>query len=314
MSKPRQYGFDNIRFILIFCVVFGHLLEFLGKGQLQDRLYLTIYTFHMPVFLFLSGYFAKFDLRKLLRIALLYLVFQAVYQAGGDLSSGRSLSIQFRRPDWLMWYLPVLVYCQLLLPALDRLPCLPVLAVSIGLSLAAGCFDGIGYDLSLSRFFVFCPYFILGYHTGRGKWDRRIPAAGGLIFLGAILILCPLLLGSGKVNALVLYGSFSYRIGYGPMTRLLLYLLGFSWVGLFLVLARTVLDRRIPLVSAIGRNTLPIYLLHGIAVKLLHKWGPAPAGLPGVLLALGLTVLLLIILGSPPLGRVFSPGIPGRKK
>lgn len=58
--KDRDYFFDNARAILIFLVVFGHLLQpYTSEDKNLSALYLVIYSFHMPTFLFISGYFAK---------------------------------------------------------------------------------------------------------------------------------------------------------------------------------------------------------------------------------------------------------------
>ena len=56
MKKTREYGFDNLRGLLIVLVVLGHLLEICGSFPGAGFLYRTIYSFHMPAFLFLSGY------------------------------------------------------------------------------------------------------------------------------------------------------------------------------------------------------------------------------------------------------------------
>ena len=55
--KNRSYGYDNLRFILIFCVVMAHFLEIFGDKSLleaKETLYFVIYCFHMPVFFFLA--------------------------------------------------------------------------------------------------------------------------------------------------------------------------------------------------------------------------------------------------------------------
>lgn len=63
----RGYQYDNIKFILILFVIFGHLLEYI-KGDISENIYRIIYTFHMPVFIFISGYFAKYNRKKLFYI------------------------------------------------------------------------------------------------------------------------------------------------------------------------------------------------------------------------------------------------------
>ena len=54
-TNERNYRIDNIRFILIFLVVFGHLLGIM-TGSKADLLYRFIYSFHMPVFIFITGH------------------------------------------------------------------------------------------------------------------------------------------------------------------------------------------------------------------------------------------------------------------
>ena len=56
----RNYRMDNIRCILIFLVVFGHMLTWIPEA---DTPYRIIYLFHMPAFLFLTGYFSHFNLQ-----------------------------------------------------------------------------------------------------------------------------------------------------------------------------------------------------------------------------------------------------------
>ena len=79
MEQTRYNRFDNIRFILIICVVFGHFLEMI-PGAMSLYLYRIIYSFHMPAFIFISGYFAKYNREKILFTFLYtYLLFLPIY-------------------------------------------------------------------------------------------------------------------------------------------------------------------------------------------------------------------------------------------
>ena len=56
----RDFYFDNAKFILMFFVVFGHLLQsYIDTDVFISYIYRLIYTFHMPAFILVSGYFAK---------------------------------------------------------------------------------------------------------------------------------------------------------------------------------------------------------------------------------------------------------------
>ena len=51
----RDLKLDAIKFIMIFLVVLGHL----GYNDYGLGINRVIYSFHMPVFIFLSGYFTS---------------------------------------------------------------------------------------------------------------------------------------------------------------------------------------------------------------------------------------------------------------
>ena len=64
--------FDNMKMVLIILVVFGHALEEISLEHEYGIIRACIYSFHMPVFIFISGYFsgggAQAKAKKLLLI------------------------------------------------------------------------------------------------------------------------------------------------------------------------------------------------------------------------------------------------------
>jgi fucose 4-O-acetylase-like acetyltransferase len=135
--------------------VFGHLLELFvsSKGTL---LYLLIYSFHMPAFVFLTGYYARFEPKKIvLKLIVPYIIFQVwyVYFSGNRL--------QFTPPYWILWYLFAVIIWKLLLPLCEKKLKLSLI-IAVIIALLAGFDDTIGYYLSLSRIIVFFPFFLLG--------------------------------------------------------------------------------------------------------------------------------------------------------
>lgn len=55
--QERDLSFDYIKGILIFLVVFGHCIQLCNTYS--DHVFFFIYTFHMPLFALVSGYFSK---------------------------------------------------------------------------------------------------------------------------------------------------------------------------------------------------------------------------------------------------------------
>lgn len=311
----RNYRFDNIKFLLITLVVFGHFLELVG-GQTAISLYRVIYLFHIPAFLFITGYFARFDPAKILYSFMLpYLLLQILYTLFQSfiISEKNTVSLQFTRPYWLLWYLMTITFYYLLIPFLDTLdPKKQIMFVtaSIILSILAGFDKQIGYFLSLSRFFVFFPFFLTGYYLSQNKvLEKKIhKKANSLIrlLLSAIgVVVSVIYILNSSIRYQVLYGSYSYEaMEYGPGVRFLLILFAFSWITL---LVHIVPNKNWKYLSVIGKNTFPIFVLHGFLVKLAAKYTIFTYHeSKNLLLALIITGGILILLGNKYTARVFS--------
>lgn len=66
MSQSGRDAFwDNTRAVLMWLVVLGHTIQqFVGAGFFSHPLFKAIYLFHIPLFFFISGYFALPGIRK----------------------------------------------------------------------------------------------------------------------------------------------------------------------------------------------------------------------------------------------------------
>lgn len=54
--KQRIYALDNVKGFLILLVVLGHCIQFTTAGFDKVLLFRIIYSFHMPLFMWVSGY------------------------------------------------------------------------------------------------------------------------------------------------------------------------------------------------------------------------------------------------------------------
>lgn len=64
MNTKRITFIDNLKCFAIICVMIGHALQYLFGESLDDLMsFNIIYTFHMPLFMMISGYFAKSSLK-----------------------------------------------------------------------------------------------------------------------------------------------------------------------------------------------------------------------------------------------------------
>ncbi|WP_281397301.1 acyltransferase family protein [Heyndrickxia vini] len=128
-SSKRSLYFDNAKLILIFLVVFGHVISPLkGNDDILFTLYTVIFLFHMPAFILISGYFAKgyrkkgYLIKSVKKILLPYLIFQAIYSFFYFISGDeKSLTIDFLQPHWTLWFLLSLFCWNVLIYAFAKL-------------------------------------------------------------------------------------------------------------------------------------------------------------------------------------------------
>ena len=68
-SKARNTQIDSLKFFLIFLVLVGHCIDINLNSRINSSLFRFIYSFHMPVFVIISGMmFRNKNLKELLRV------------------------------------------------------------------------------------------------------------------------------------------------------------------------------------------------------------------------------------------------------
>jgi fucose 4-O-acetylase-like acetyltransferase len=310
-TSKRSMYFDNAKFILIFLVVFGHLISPLKEQDgILFTLYKVIFLFHMPAFIFITGYFSKgyqkkgYLLKTVRKVLLPYIIFQMIYSIYYYLNGQETvLEFDFLHPHWSLWFLLSLFGWNLLLYLFARLKWVGLL-VAIVLGIAIGYVDNAGSYLSLSRTFVFFPYFLLGFLLNgdqlkkaiRSKYSRPI---GLLLMIGTLVFF-----GFNFPHRAVpwLLGDTSYaNMGNEELTdgllRGLQYLLTLVVVFGFLALIPSKQFK----VSVIGERTLYIYLFHGFIIKSLQVVVPDKSFISisgNYLLLIVLSFVICLILGS----------------
>lgn len=275
----RSAWLDNAKGLLIILVIWGHLIEQTASvGIVSGGAYGAIYLFHMPAFALISGMVSRpvLDRQTLIQIVrrLLFplLVFQALYwPALAHLKPGWVYDPL--APSWLLWFLLSLATWRVLLPVFTRTP-YPVL-LSTAIAVAVGYVDNIDHTLSLSRTFVFFPAFLFG-HIYRDQIEVITAKAG----LGGIAILVILVGSAGFLVAngagvTPLYGSLPYSYMTNEfltpaLVRLLVIAAGIAAAIAFLSLV----PRNVGGLTNLGRQTFPVFLLHGFLVLLF--WAATP--------------------------------------
>ncbi|MFF2362295.1 acyltransferase family protein [Streptomyces sp. NPDC058122] len=317
-AKQRDAFFDNAKYLAIVLVAMGHAWEPLkGQSRVLEALYTVVYTFHMPAFIIISGYFSRsFDMRpdRLKRlvtgVVVPYVLFETAYSlfdrfAGGD----RDQPISLLDPWYLTWFLVALFIWRLTTP-LWKLVRWPI-PVAVCLALLASVSPEIGDDLDLQRVLQFLPFFVLGlfmkpehFQLVRRREVRvlSVPVVAAALLVGWWAV--PRMstdwffhrnsvqeMGApwwaGVVMTLALYGC-----------SLLLTACFFAWV-----------PRRTFWFTKLGAGTLYGYLLHGFVVKASGYWGWFDHGWlhkpMGEVLVTVLAAALVTALCTRPAQRIF---------
>ena len=310
IDRRRNYQLDNIRAILIFLVVLGHLIPTTGAGY-RGNLFNFIYTFHMAVFVFTSGYYARFDRKKILKHYLWpYIFFQTTYYYFNVFVLKTEAFFEFTTPYYTLWYLLTVAtyYCCIpLFQIRNRKQAIIAFALSFLAALLIGLDDTVGSYLSLSRTVTFLPFFLLGLYR-HVLFDEptaeKLKSKGILIVAIIAIIGLEMAIWFSDVHPSVLRFDDEYTdISVLPI-RFIAELLGLLWT---FVLFRLVPTKKIKIVSIIGQNTMPVFLLHGFIARfvthyhILH-FEPAINDLFAVIMA----TIIVLLLGNRALGKLFK--------
>lgn len=308
----RDYFFDNAKFYLITLVFVGHVVERCLSNDLARWLYDFIYIFHMPSFVFISGYFSnksRNPKRKLQGLFKTYIVFQVIYMMFFKYGFGIENKITFTIPYWVLWFLVSLITWEILSPYFS-LNCKSIFLM-IGVSLIAGFFEDINGTLSISRTIYYFPFFLWG-KTFKREHINIVKKP----FIKTILIAVWCFIG---IHILKNLSSFDYSWFYGSLGYKffkLSFLKGVYYRGITYIISAlsmltflSLVTEKRKFISKLGKNTMPVYILHVFIVKYLELKGFFNnIDITNSTLALMIisTILLTILLSSNLISKPFN--------
>ena len=195
--KERIYKFDNIKLLTILLVVVGHVIEpYTKHSDMFRSLFIFIYSFHMPLFIFISGLFQKrfsdtnkLKINKVAYYVILGFSLKILNALCRMVKSGKFKMDVFGGGaiDWFLFVLSMFMITAYLLRKVH-----PAITLSIAFVLGSVCgyFPSINDDMWLSRYFVFLPIYLIGYYMTPellikiekkgganvgGRWCKRAP-------------------------------------------------------------------------------------------------------------------------------------------
>lgn len=267
----RISALDNLKGILILFVIIGHL-------PISDFLFKLIYSFHIPLFFFISGFLFKSDLtirgfllKKINGIIKPYLLFSGFTYILHLFFTYFTKSEKVSVPDFFisvlkgtainglawnppLWFLPCLFSLSLIFYFIFKFTLLKNFYIKVIFMFSLGIILAINYinlPFGITQAFMALPFFFVGFlFKSRFSIEKLSEKFGKLhILLGIIIAILLILINPKPINfALNTYG-------YLPLS----YLTAFCIIAVFLRFSNIF---EFNLLSLIGRNSLYCFSLH----------------------------------------------------
>lgn len=175
-KKERIIWYDNTKFTLICLVVIGHFVEFhLGESRIYQSLYLFIYTFHMPLFVFIAGLFHETGncFKKFISNVEIGGALQ-IWSLFYNIFTTTTPTVSFFAEISLPWFMYTLAAYEVIACAAQNLNKTKFFICSCVFACFIGYDPSIGDNLVLSRIFVFLPFYLAGILISKEKLHNMV--------------------------------------------------------------------------------------------------------------------------------------------
>lgn len=281
-KKERDSWFDNVKGILILLVVVAHFSELIiaytdKEPYWLDVMFRFIYVFHMPVFMIISGRFAKNRIDKndwitvINKLIVPYVIVQTVmmvFYAFFDYSSVSGFS--YFKPLFGLWYIITVAVYQLITPHFKKLKGAFFVALLVAVVVQLGRAAPFG---GFMRLFTYYPCFLFGYKTAELElsfckkiWFKICSFISFVVFFAIVWIKSEYF-GAWALTMRRVYSSLAenfMKIGIDfsrldlVLYTLMHYLMGFAFF--FIIVSLVPAKKQV--FGSIGKYSLYTYVLH----------------------------------------------------
>ncbi|MDX8365559.1 acyltransferase family protein [Cytobacillus sp. IB215665] len=289
----KDLKLTNTKGILIFLVVFGHFLELNKEHYLQT--FIFIYAFHMPLFVFISGFLAKrIQMKKVVNLFMLYIIFQTLYSLFFYfVGEYETMKFNYEKPIFHLWYIVSISFWYVLAVIIAKLnPNNIGKLILFTLILLISFFSRLytdplvnftielypnfsSYTLSYQRTITFAPFFFAGFFMSNNALKKLYISlspniAKGLLLLSAMGVF---LFIEFTPNLEWLYkGSYSTSSFLSDnetyVTKILSHFLLSTWLSILILI---VINGKKSFLTKWGDHSIGIYLFHPVFVFMWEK-------------------------------------------
>lgn len=303
----RDLRVDNVKGFLIILVIMGHLIEGFTRHNQNGfwQIYNLIYSFHMPLFVMLSGYLFKDKgvTSRVITLFIIYAVAQLVMMVPVCIKHGFTWH-SILNPGYSLWFLLSLGFWNCIYSNVKHIRY--IFLISLVVSLLVGFIQGDAQVLSWERTLSFFPFYIFGASIlAKREVIKKYNALSWPVKL--LTISLPFIIYMVYMNVftpdhraahLVVPYMLDVDDGLKDLLTRAIYL-GFSFtlsVGLF-----SLFSEHKTFLTKVGTYSLPVYLFQAIAafyMGTLIKWRAEAFSIPLLVVFLFISVLIPLVVAN----------------
>ena len=269
--------FDNAKGILIIFIVLAHVLSLCSNYyNYSDDFFKFATLFMLQGFLIISAYFSRKSkkskwkrIKSLLKTYLIWQTIITIYYA--FILHIIDFNVNYLIPRYTLWFLITMMMYTLTDFILEKVNYKIMIPQSFIIGLISGFITIFGETLSLSRSFVFFPFYVLGYYAKDLDLFNKIklPKVKKSTIIISIIILIVILCFDDILSIKILKGKYNY-FDIDSITPIIAFLQRLLFYGLSLIVTTAFLNL-VPTkesnLTRLGRNTLYIFLTQGMILK-----------------------------------------------
>ncbi len=287
LTSPRLHSFDALKLFAIFLVLWGHSIQhLLSSNYVDEPIYRYIYSFHMPLFMIISGYFASSSMnlnfrillkKKFIQLILPCIIWGIIIALMMWVLKGKmdNMPTFFHKLIMNFWFLKSLFLCYILAYA--------------GKKILGNKYAWIILTLLLSQIFppfnipLMYPMFLTGIYLRKidTQWKKQAKALFSISFIIFLILLCfwdKSHWTFSEINTLSTLKNQNWElfslVVWHKIYSIIIGIAGsFTFISLFYLLLKN--NKQSKLLNTIydwGKYTLGIYILQLIILETFMAW------------------------------------------
>ena len=274
MEKIRIEYIDSLKGFLIICVLTSHVIQLIIPNCMNDYLYKFVISFQMPLFMFVCGFVSFAPIitygsvkKRFLQLMIPWFFWGAVINPiiYADFNINRYVNLFFYPPFWFLWalfFISLFFYFFNLIA--NKYNIKQEIIILLGYFTLAGIYIGAHFELF---HYGLISYHFLFYSIGfffRKYW-KNIQKYLKYCFLICFPIFAILFFYIKEEAPLII---FNYTIDRNLLVWIYRIVTAIVSIPVFLYIFKQY-GEKVPYLNIIGKNTMGIYLIHGMLLLLI---------------------------------------------